>query len=163
MNRYEIFDSFALGALWLSMAVSKRTELIKIYTTEVLEALLPLAHSWEKLKNEELSSLKQKSLDDFEPWEALISRFARTTDIFLSKYIRLMVLEEDPGFRGEMRDLLDKAEKISLISNADQWMQIRELRNQIAHEYTKDDLLKTFKDILTLTPFVLNELKGLKN
>lgn len=61
-----------------------------------------------------------------------------------------------------MRDFLDKAEKISFISNADQWVQIRELRNKVAHKYTKEDLLKTFSDVLKLTPFVLEELKGLK-
>ena len=60
-----------------------------------------------------------------------------------------------------MRDFLDKAEKNSLISSADQWMQIRELRNKIAHEYTKEDFVKTFEDILKQTPFILSELKGL--
>jgi uncharacterized protein with HEPN domain len=58
-----------------------------------------------------------------------------------------------------MRDLLDKAEKMSLISSADEWMKIRELRNKIAHEYTREDLQKTFQGILLFTPFVLSELK----
>lgn len=145
------------------MSSQNRVELIKIYKSEVIEALQPLTHSWEKLKNVELPDLVLKNLDEFESWEALTARFARTTAIFLSKYIRLIILENDPGFRGEMRDLLDKAEKINLISNADQWMQIRELRNKIAHEYTKEDLIKTFKDILRLTPFVLNELRGIQS
>src|SRR4030067_1265102 len=67
-------------------------------------------------------------------------------------YIRLLILAKDPGFCGEMRDFLDKAEKNSLISSADQWMKIRELRNKIAHEYTKEDLFRTFEDILLLAP-----------
>ncbi len=93
----------------------------------------------------------------------LTSRFARCTDIFLSKYIRFLVLDLDPGFRGEMRDYLDKAEKSSLISDADQWMKIRELRNKIAHEYTKEDLQKTLNDVLIFTPFVIEELKRFQN
>ena len=136
--------------------------LVEIYKVDVVEALETLVHSWEKLKNQSLPSRHPKNLDEFEAWEAFSSRFARTTDIFLSKYIRLLILEKDPGFRGEMRDLLDKAEKINLVSSADQWMQIRELRNKIAHEYTKEDLLKTLSSILQFTPFVLSELKGLK-
>ena len=136
--------------------------LVEIYKIEVAEALETLVHSWEKLKNKSLPLRHPKNLDEFEPWEAFSSRFARTTDIFLSKYIRFLILEKDPGFRGEMRDLLDKAEKINLVSNADQWMQIRELRNKIAHEYTKEDLLKTLSSILQYTPFVVSELKGLK-
>ena len=73
------------------------------------------------------------------------------------------MLELDPGFRGEIRDLLDKAEKTGLVSNADEWMKIRELRNQIAHEYTKEDLAKTFSDVVGFTPFVLNELEKYKS
>lgn len=135
--------------------------LASVYKQDTKEALQTLSHSWEKLKNRSLPSAAHRNLDEFEPWEALASRFARTTDIFLSKYIRFLILEKDPGFRGEMRDILDKAEKIGLVSNADKWMQIRELRNKIAHEYSKEDILKTLGDILRLTSFVLEELKGL--
>ncbi len=141
------------------MTKSSYHQLIQIYKAETIEALATLTHSWQKLQNKSLPDLQNKNLDEFEPWEALTARFARTTDIFLSKYIRLRVADADPAFRGEMRDLLDKAEKISLISSADQWMQIRELRNKIAHEYHKEDLIKTFSDILKLTPFVMSELK----
>ncbi len=70
-------------------------------------------------------------------------------------------LQADPGFRGEMRDFLDKAEKSSFISESDQWMSIRELRNKIAHEYTKQDIIKTLNDIVRFTPFVIAELKRL--
>jgi hypothetical protein len=139
-----------------------RSELIRLYRQDFLEALNTLEHSWKKLQHLTLPDMTSKNLDDLESWEALTSRFARTTDIFLSKYIRLLILDLDPGFRGEMRDYLDKAEKSALITNADQWMKIRELRNKIAHEYTSEDLLKTLKDVLQWTPFVLDELGKLR-
>ena len=147
------------------MANVSRSELILEFKKDVLEALNPLKHSWEKLRNQSVpQNLDQENkLDELEPWEALSSRFARLTDIFLSKYIRLKILDLDPGFRGEMRDLLDKAEKSAFISNADEWMKVRELRNKISHEYTGDDLKKTFEDILKFTPFVLSELRDLKS
>lgn len=141
---------------------SSKTDLIKLFKSDFIDALVTLEHSWNKLKNKTLTESASRNLDDFESWEALTARFARTTDIFLSKYIRLLVLELDPGFRGEMRDYLDKAEKSSLISNADQWMRIRELRNKIAHEYSKEDLIKTLQEVLKLTPFVVQELGRLK-
>lgn len=141
---------------------TSRAELIQSYKSDVLESLRPLMHSWEKLSSQKLPNFTEKNLDELEAWEALTSRFARVTDIFVSKYIRLLILEQDPGFRGEIRDVLDKAEKISLISSADTWMSIRELRNKVAHEYTKEDLQKTLQDIIKFTPFVLNELKELK-
>lgn len=128
-----------------------------------MDALKTLEFSWRKLKDQKIPDLNQKYLDALESWEALTSRFARTTDIFLTKYIRFLILELDPGFRGEIRDYLDKAEKANLISNADTWMKIRELRNQVAHEYTKADLEKTFKDVVSLTPFVLKDLERHKS
>lgn len=145
------------------MVSTSRSQLIQAFKIDFLEALTTLEHSWLKLKAKTIPDLKNKSLDELEPWEAFSSRFARCTDIFLSKYIRLLILDLDPGFRGEMRDVLDKAEKALLISNADEWMKIRELRNKIAHEYTKDDLQKTLVDILKFTPFVLNELTRFKS
>ena len=144
--------------------MSKQTEeLIKILKNDFLDALATLEHSWNKISTKPLPNLENKNLDELEAWEALTSRFARCTDIFLSKFIRLKILELDPGFRGEIRDYIDKAEKANLVSNADTWMAIRELRNKIAHEYTKEDLLKTLKEVMTFTPFVLNELKKFKS
>jgi hypothetical protein len=139
-----------------------REELLNAYKKDVAESLSSLVFSWEKLKAIELPQKNEKSLDKLEPWEALTSRFARATDIFLSKYIRLLVLSGDPGFRGEMRDFLDKAEKSGMLSSADQWMKIRELHNKIAHEYTREDLLKTFEQVMSFTPFVIAEMKRLK-
>lgn len=140
-----------------------QSQLKEMYKQDFLEALSTLEYSWAKIKDKTIPNLVLKNLDELESWEAFTARFARTTDIFLSKYIRLLVLHLDPGFRGEMRDYLDMAEKSSLISSADQWMKVRELRNTIAHEYSKEDLQKTLQEVMVLTPFVLEELKRFKN
>jgi Nucleotidyltransferase substrate binding protein like len=141
----------------------KNKDLLQNYKSDFLDALKTLEFSWLKLKDQKMPNLEDKDLDALESWEALTARFARTTDIFLTKYIRFLVLKLDPGFRGEIRDYLDKAEKANLISDADTWMKIRELRNQVAHEYTKADLEKTFNDIISLTPFVLKDLERHKS
>lgn len=135
------------------------TDLIRDYKADIIQALSPLKHSFEKLHQKSIIEVSEKNLDELEPWEALTARFARVTDIFMSKYLRLKILDLDPAFRGEMRDLLDKAEKSSFISNADEWMKIRELRNKIAHEYDADDLKKIFTQVLKMTAFVLQELE----
>ncbi len=138
------------------------SELKQKYQAEFLDALSTLAFSWNKLKEKNLPQLEQKNLEEFEAWEALTARFARTTDIFLSKYLRFLVLELDPGFRGEMRDLIDKGEKANIVSDADKWMAVRELRNMISHEYTREDIIKTLKEVLSFVPFVLSELEKFK-
>lgn len=143
------------------MSKVNRDSLLKLYEKQFKESLNTLRHSHQKLKNADIPvGQSSRDLDDLEAWEALTARFTRTTDIYLSKYIRLRVLDLDPGFRGEMRDFLDKAEKNKIISSADNWMKVRELRNQIAHEYTKENLMEIFAEIFKWTDFVVEELKG---
>lgn len=102
-------------------------------------------------------------VERLETWESFVARFSRVSDIFLSKYIRLKVLNEDPAFRGSFRDFLDMSEKIGLVTSASEWMQVRELRNKTAHEYTRDDLKVVFEQVLKMTPFLLSEMKNQKS
>jgi uncharacterized protein with HEPN domain len=69
----------------------------------------------------------------------------------------------DPAFRGELRDFVNQAEKASIISDANRWMEIRELRNKIAYEYTKNDLSKLFKDVVLLTDFLIQDVSKALN
>ena len=142
---------------------SRSDTLLETYRIEAKDALYSLTFSWDKLKNASLPPLASTAYDEFEPWEALTARFARVTDIFVSKYLRLLVLDQDPAFRGETRDLLDTSEKLGFISDADRWMKIRELRNKIAHEYTKQDLVSIFSLVLSFIPFVMSEMKEFRS
>jgi len=132
--------------------------LTKVFLEEMKLCLEHLEYSFRKAKK--LSSDSRKlDVEELEVWESFVARFSRLSDIFVSKYIRSKVLESDPGFRGSLRDYLDIAEKQSLLSSADEWMKVRELRNKTAHEYTRDDLSQVFSDVLKLSPFVINEIK----
>ncbi len=136
-------------------------ELENVLIEELKLGLQHLEYSYNKVTNIAKLSTDPRKLDveELETWESFVARFARVSDIFLSKYIRLKVLKEDPAYRGSFRDFLDMAEKINLISNSDEWMALRELRNKTAHEYTRDDLKLVFEQVLKLTPFMLTELK----
>ncbi len=84
-------------------------------------------------------------------YDEFMSRFARLTDIFLSRYVRACVKRSDPAFRGSFRDSLDLAEKLGVIDSANEWYGIRELRNRQAHEYEDEDLLNLFRETLAQT------------
>ena len=131
--------------------------LIVLFEKEIRESLNYLKYSKEKTKllPTDLAELDAETL---ESWESFCARFARVTDIFLAKYIRSSVLRMDPAFRGELRDYVDKAEKMDLVSSADMWMEIRELRNKISHEYSRSDLKQTFEDVRGHCVFVIEEL-----
>lgn len=66
--------------------------------------------------------------------EAFTSRFARLQDTVGDKLLPnwLRALGEDVG---AAIDNLDKAEKFGVLDSADRWLEIRQLRNQMVHEY----------------------------
>jgi hypothetical protein len=93
---------------------------------------------------------------EFETWDGFATRFLRTADIFLSKYIKAAVKNDDPGFDGSFRDYLNRAEKLKLIEDLQSWLEIRSLRNVIVHDYSDSDLDLIFKKMLKLSPLILD-------
>lgn len=69
--------------------------------------------------------------------EAFVGRFGRLQDTLGDKLLPLLLdaLGEAPA---AAIDNLDKAERLALITSADQWMTMRKLRNQMVHEYIED-------------------------
>ncbi len=134
--------------------MEKLETLLALRKRHLIKSLERLAFSYEKAKN---LPLDPNNFDDqtLEVWESFAARFARASDIFLSQYLRTFVLLSDKGFQGSMRDYLNAAEKLGLIDDADAWMNVRELRNVFAHEYTEDELSHVFKRLLNECPRVL--------
>ena len=103
----------------------------------------------------------QLSDDDLEAWEGLMSRFARTVDLFVSKLLRLKIVKHEPGFRGSTRDFLNIAEKLGFVDSAEKWLELKELRNRQAHDYEDEDLSGLFEAIRSAAPAVLGIVKFL--
>lgn len=68
--------------------------------------------------------------------EAYTSRFCRLQDTLGDKLLPtwLTALGERTG---AVIDNLDKAEKLGMLRSADEWLTIRQLRNQMIHEYVE--------------------------
>jgi hypothetical protein len=108
------------------------------------------------LKVKKMALIHDKSTEeDLETWESFSSRFARSSDILVSKLLRKLILTKDPAFRGSVIDLLNQAEKFGWIVDADTWKRIRELRNVAAYEYAVDDLQELYQELIALTPHIL--------
>ena len=98
---------------------------------------------------------KVPELEDLEKLESLTARFARFNDILLQKIFRLIdVIDLDHA--GTVRDRINRAEKKELINNAVEFIEIRELRNSIAHEYQPEALSLIFPRVLAYTPVLLD-------
>jgi len=117
-----------------------------------------LDFSFQKCK---IAGIKDKYTDsELESFEALTSRFARLSDILTQKVLHtvFLLLKETP------RTFIDKvhfAEKIELIENADELLNIRDLRNEISHEYKTSDLNEIFEEVLYYTEILLKIVNDL--
>ncbi len=69
--------------------------------------------------------------------EAFVSRFSRLQDTLGDKLIP-QILEALGEHQAAAIDNLDKAERFGWINSADEWFAVRQLRNQMVHEYIED-------------------------
>ncbi|OGW74367.1 MAG: hypothetical protein A3J72_07760, partial [Nitrospirae bacterium RIFCSPHIGHO2_02_FULL_40_19] len=86
------------------------------------------------------------SLEELDRFESLASRFARTSDIYTQKVMKGIILI----LREEANTFIDRAnlfEKLG-ISSAEDLKLIRDLRNEISHEYRADDITAIFEAVI---------------
>lgn len=124
------------------------------YYTKIVKSLKYLEYSFNRTSSMPLNPAMMND-SQLEAWDSFASRFARTSDIFLSKYIRAYILKDDPAFDGGFRDQLNRAEKLGLIDDTIVWMEIRELRNATVHEYSDQDLEKIFEKFRKYSPLLI--------
>ena len=137
---------------------NRRCDLKKILKSDIVRSLekarVHLETSFNKVKRinleEELSDSQLETLESFS------SRFARFSDLIISKYLRALALELDPAFRGSVIDLLNVAEKNDWIDSTRVWIRVRELRNIAAHEYEAEDYKELYSELVQLAPSLLS-------
>lgn len=72
--------------------------------------------------------------------DAFVGRFSRLQDTVGDKllpHLLIVLGEKDES----VIDNLDRAEKLGFLDSSDEWMSIRNLRNQMIHEYIEDPLI----------------------
>lgn len=74
--------------------------------------------------------------------EAFVGRFGRLQDTVGDKLLPILLaaLGETPA---SAIDNLDRAERLGFLESADEWMAMRQLRNQMVHEYVEDLVVLT--------------------
>ncbi|RBP83251.1 hypothetical protein EBI01_19090 [Marinomonas rhizomae] len=155
----------------------------KKYAADKLERLLflrrvvdreihHLNYSASKIFNQpftlELAKQLNSNQELAEQLEAFISRFCRLQDTLGDKLLPawLDILEEKTNVAIEN---LDKAEKIGVLPSVELWLELRQLRNQMIHEYIEDvnllvDALQTAYDsldfLIGVAEAINTDLKG---
>ncbi len=86
----------------------------------------------------DLSFEQQESLD------SLTSKFARIADIYTQKILKSICYI----YREDCKTFIDRsnfAEKLGLISDSQFLLDIRDLRNEISHEYIEDEITEIYQ------------------
>ena len=86
------------------------------------------------------------SLEELDRFESLTSRFARTSDIYTQKVMKgvILILREETNTFIDRSNLFEKLG----ISSAEDLKLIRDLRNEISHEYKIDDITEIFEAVI---------------
>ncbi len=90
--------------------------------------------------------------EELETIESLCSRFARTADILLQKAFRFLDIYEFDGYDLPVPKRIALAKRRNLITDEEIFKYIRELRNEVAHNYATDYYIDLFKEIIKYTP-----------
>lgn len=135
--------------------MKKQIQALRVELRELQNARDVLEYSF--TKNTKVTISPGLDPDQLESLEALTSRFARLSDIIIQRifrYLDTIDLEES----GTARDRIHRAEKREIIASAEQFIQIRLLRNEIAHEYKGESIYDIFDRVFALTPVLLDSV-----
>lgn len=98
--------------------------------------------------------------------DQFIFRFSKLQDALGAKVFRctLEVLDEDITSL-PMRDILNRLERFNFIPSADEWVYIRELRNEIAHDYPmyENDVVAILNELISKLSVITSIYDKLKS
>jgi len=109
-------------------------------------------HSYEQTRTIEIKT--EYAIEEFDKLENLISRYARTTDMLVNKVLRSIDTVESEDI-GTIIDIMNRAEKRGIVSSSELLHTIKDLRNNIVHEYKIAEITRFFSDVQKYTPLLL--------
>ncbi len=122
------------------------------YSFERATPIAPLI----KTENPEINAEQAEIL------EALTARFARLNDTLTQKLFRAIDALELTD-EGSLIDRFNRMEKRSLVKSANELIEMRKLRNQIAHEYVFEDLMPLYENVFEQCEILFNVMDAIAN
>ena len=119
-----------------------------------------LEFSLEKVKKINLSDHLED--DALELLDSFATRFLRLYEVLVHQALRT-VLQLLGEFEKTTIDNLNKAEKLELITSADDFNYIRLLRNKVAHEYAEDEWKEIYSEIIIYSSHLIISTEKLKD
>lgn len=97
------------------------------------------------------------SFEEQESFDSLSSKFNRASDLFTQKLIRTCWMLMHESF-APFIDLMNLCEKMRIIADANQMIAIRDMRNQIAHEYIPEALFELVPEVMDLSQHLIENI-----
>lgn len=122
---------------------------------------LNLSSEWVRKSYEQAVKINIKddyTIEEFEKLEVLASRYARTTDMLVNKALRSIDTLELEDI-GNVIDIMNRAEKRGIVESAEILHILKDLRNNIVHEYQIEKVAKFFGEIVKYSPVLLEIIK----
>ena len=145
-----VFQAFSLTKLRFLMEVVRK---LKFPNNSNIRNLC-VSLDWLEYSHEQCVIIGIKdgyTKDEFDKFENLTSRYARTCDLLVNKVLRgIDAVEFDAP--GTIIDSVNRAEKRGLIESVDELRGLKDLRNEIAHEYETAGLDDLFSYVLEAVP-----------
>lgn len=114
----------------------------------------------------QLESYLNQDTEEVRCIDQFIFRFSKLQDAIGAKLFRhiLEFWDEDISYL-PMRDILNRLERYQIIPSASEWIYIRELRNEIAHDYPIDekDTVQILNELIEKTEVLFCIYNKLKN
>lgn len=132
-------------------------ELLIVSIEKVQKSIDSTIEAVERAKG--FDAFKANNYDEQAPFDVLASRFTRAVEVCL-KFFRTYELYTARVASDTIRDRLLNMEKLDLISNTDLWLDMRDVRNRVVHDYLPEEVRKTFDLIISVYFKELSELKN---
>lgn len=123
----------------------KRILLVRQAFEKVKRATKLIEHSVSRV--EPFNPDKEYEPDELEPYDALSDRFIRSVELSIA-LMRSLEKAEFAETSDTLRDLLHRMEKLDLVSNATLWLNMRDVRNRIVHDYQPEQRKAMFDNIV---------------
>ena len=126
---------------------------------------LNLSAEWVRKSYEKAVKIVPKddyNMEEFETLEVLASRYARISDMLVNKALRSLDIVELEDI-GTIIDIMNRAEKRGIVESAELLHIIKDLRNNIVHEYQIEKVAIFFSDIVKYSPLLLEIIEKLND
>lgn len=128
------------------------TKYLNQCVTQLNDTCRWLQRSYDKCHSFDLS--QALSDDQYDNLENLSSRFARVTDILLNKVYRALDAAELME-SGSLIDTVNRAVKRGVLESAEIARTVKDICNEIVHEYTVEDLKQLQEEVIAYTKVLL--------